>query len=461
MRMLQLEKPSAACRLHIQEDCRKATAMLRVGDRVDLRVRVRAVKKLARWLRWQGNSERGPALVPTATAIEGLLCALRSEPEVAWAAQCALFHVTRCADGAARNVRETPRSTLKRALLNEPSLFPLCLPKQTDSTAAAYTKALRTTVVQDFFSNLQRLSLVDPGYGENVYTEDLEPLRPIWRILGRAFNNVESLKLFAFEDAAFAHVLPHLVLPKLRTLQIVGSCQCSVAQEALVNMIQEHAHNLVELELDVWTEYLRDAEEPLVEVGILPEVRRLYVRAPLPVSWEYLARMCPKLESLTLLLTQDFAVHSIEAIDEAYDDNYHVALEQQARWMYHEIADFSSDLHKRGFRQLATRCKHLREINVEVADISHGYEFSPSEDCFNLRWSRDIRTESDAFTRDRDCNNTARSQLGDLAEMAPDVIDFEEGPTEDQVIAMAAVVMLQVVRLFDDPSLEASFGLRS
>ena len=47
-------------------------------------------------------------LVPVSIILGGLLHALRSVPEVAWTAQCALYHVVRCSVEE-QNVKEAAR----------------------------------------------------------------------------------------------------------------------------------------------------------------------------------------------------------------------------------------------------------------------------------------------------------------------------------------------------------------
>lgn len=475
LRKVQLESPSEACRLHIQEDCRAATAMLRLGDAVDPELRIKAAKKLGRWLRWRRTTAKD--LVPVTTALEGLLWAMRSEPEVAWAAQCALFHAAQCADRADQSVREGTRGTISRLLLNEPTPFPLTLPNLTPRDAENHKRALQTAAVQDFFSQLRALTLVDAGYGDDADCQDLAASMPFCKVLGRSFGSLQELKLLGFEDCAMTLVLPHLAMPKLRSLQLVGACQSAEAQRAILALLNRHGAGLVELELNVWTELLREADDPLADVYTMPKVRRLTVRAPpLRVRWEHLARTFPALEELTFLYDQDFALNSLDVLDASEDPGKQQdLLEKQANWLYRDAALFAQELHMAGFRRLARQCDRLQEIRLAIADSSFGYDVTKPEDRLALCWRREASGRTPFFRRDHARNNAVRAALearsGHLADaaaassLAADAAfayssDSEDEVSEEEALAAGAAVILQVIRYFDDPSLEAEFGLR-
>jgi len=467
IKKVQLEKPSAACGLFIQEDCRAATAMLRQGDVIDIEVRIRAARKLGRWLRWRRTAARG--LVPAATALEGLLWALRSEPEVAYTAQCALYHAARCADGTGQSVREGPRGTVSRLLLSEPTPFPLCLPKLTAAAAETYERAIRSDAVQDFFSQLQKLTLTNPGY-EETDCQALAMFLPFSRIFGRSFHNLRTLKILGFEDCAMMLILPHFSAPRLQSLQIIGACQTVAAQQAILSVLHRHGSNLVELELNVWTEFLCEADEPLVDMAPMPQVKRLTVRAPPSVPWERFARTFPSLEELTFLYEQDFARNSVEVLEDCEDlADLPELLDTHTQWLYRDAVLFARDLHVRGFRRLGKKCERLQEIRLAVADTSYGYDVTPSEDRLTLEWRRDPAALQ-LFRRDDMINSATRTSLEaqraahanaaevEMAEMMED--EFEDlDVTEEQAAAAGAAEMLQVVRFFDDPSLEAEFGI--
>jgi len=468
MRKVQLEKPSAACRLLILEDCRAANALIRLGDFAEVEARVKAVRKLGRWLRWRRTAAKN--LVPVATALEGILWALRSEPEVAWTAQCSLFHAARCADGASQSVREGTRGTISRLLLNEPSPFPLCLPELTPRAAEAYERALRTKVVPDFFSQLQSLTLMDPGYGDDPYCQEVQMFSGFARLLGRSFDNLRSLKILGFEDCAMKLFLPKLVLPKLQSLQVTGACQSAEAQQAILALLHRHGGGLAELELNVWTEFFCEADDPLVDVVVMPQVRRLKVRAPLAVPWERLAGDFPALEELTFLYDQDFAVNSMEVLDDRYDlsEGNWQSLESHAVGLYRDAVSFARDLHARGFLWLAIHCPKLREIRLAMTDTSFGYDITLTEDRLSLCWRRaPSGATSGPFRRDGAINNATRATLeaqGRFDGEESSLEDWKDGHmrvTEEQAAAMGSAVMLHVARFFDDPSLEVQFGLTS
>lgn len=479
MRHLQLNRPSAACRLHILEDCQEAKKLIRLGDAVPVKARLRAVRKLGRWLRWRRNVAKG--LVPAATALEGLLWALRSEPEVAWTAQCTLFHAVRCTDGAGQSVRDGTRGTVSRLLLNEPTPFPFCLPPKAEwdpRTAGRYEEALRTSAVHDFFAQLRGLTLIDPGYGDDIDCEDMDLMQSFARRLGHSLDGLEKLRILGFEDFAMVLILPHLTLPRLESLQITGDCQSEFAQSAITSCLRRRARSLVELELNIWTDFLCEAEDPLVDVGTMPEIRRLAVRAPPPVSWRHFALCFPRLEQLTFLYDQDFALNSMEVLHGCEGQDLEDQLEKHALWTYREAVVFARDLHARGFGQLAKHCKNLKEVRFVVSDTSFGLDVEmPDDERFVLSWQHDDKGRPDhPFPRVAARNNETRSKLAS-ASIAPasnprNVVPWEDSDssddefgeehvevTEERAAAAGASAMLQVVRLFDDPSLEAQLGL--
>lgn len=425
-------------------------------------MRVKAVRKLGRWLRWRRNAKN---LVPVATALEGLLWALRAEPEVAWVAQCSLFHAARCADGVAQSVKEGTRGTISRLLLNEPNPFPLCLPELSLRAAEAYERALRTTLVQDFLVQLQSLALLDPGYGDDPYFGEMQMLSSFAGLLGRSLGNLRTLKILGFEDCAMLTFLPRLVLPRLQTLQITGSLQSAEAQEAILSLLLRHGSNLVDLELNVWTEFFCEADDPIVDAVTMPQVKRLTVRAPLAVPWEHLAQKFPALEELTLLYDRDFAINSVEVMDEYNDllDDQH-SLEIHTVETYRDAVGFARDLHARGFRRLVKECEKLREIRLAMSDTSFCYDMPANEDRLKLCWTRNTSGVGPLFRRDNALNSETRATLEARGRLSEDAAIGYTGDghlrvTEEQAAAAGAVSMLQVLRYFDDPSLEAQFRL--
>lgn len=486
---LQLSRPSAACKVLIQQDCRKATAMLQLGESVSIEERIKAAKKLGWWLRWRRMGTKG--LVPAALALEGLLWALRSEPEVAWTAQCALYHATRCSDGVAQKVSEGPRGTVTRFLLNEPSPFPLYLPKPTKRAIGTYERALKTEVVTDFLTRLKGMTLVDPGYGEETDVDEVtERLASFSRVLGRSLTSLESLTVLGFEDCAMTHVLSKLAVPKLTSLTIMGACHTAQSQEAILSALHRHAATLETLELKIWTEYLCDAVDPFADIGLMPQLKRLTIRGPpLPVPWEHFAECFPQLEELTFLYSQDFARNASEVLDECdHKDEQQEMLQEHSAWLYRDAVVFARDLHKRGFRRMAKQCKNLKEIRLAVIDSSHGYDVAPAEERLGLRWRRDDNPDvKQFFRRDYKTNNDTRDYLQAQAELLESASECsedyqwdyddsddaewwseadeeaelarQEDAYEEAASIAGSAAMLQVVRLFDDPSLEADFGL--
>lgn len=461
MREMHLERPSTSCRLLIREDCRAAAALLKAGPAVDVDVRIKAVRKLGRWLRWRRASAKD--LVPTPMALSGLLCALRSEPEVAWTAQCALFHAARCADADVQGVRMTPRGTLSKLLLNEPSSFPFCLPQVGLGAVEMYDRAFRTTMVRDFISQLRALTLKDPGYGENPEFIDNGRLLAFAKYLGRNLGSLQSLELESFEDAATVLFLPHLHLPNLRSLSLVGACQLEASQRAIITTVRRHGFYLEELVLNVWTDFLYDCEDPLVDLPVLPHVRKLAVRVAPAMGWKDFARKFPSLEELTLLYHQDFAINVADMTESEIElfDGSGPQICQHIDLLYRDVVHFAEDFHwKRGLRRLESCCKNLKVLRFAVADTSRGYDSTPPEEQHAITWVRE--SVFDYFHRDEArCNETRRALERSSWPVGTIARTTEFGYlTEDELMAASASVMLQVIRLFDDPSLEVSIGWR-
>jgi len=485
---LQLARPSAACRVLIQQDCRRLTQLLQSGRNASIKDRIKATKKLGLWLRWRTGSQH----VPTSMVIEGLFLALRSEPEVAWVAQCALFHATKRSDNISHSVSKGTRGTVTRFLLNQPEPFPFYLPKPNKRAVETYERAMQTDAVSDLFSRLRSLTLVDPGYGENTEGDGVtERLSSLAHVMGRNLMSLESLTVLGFEDAAMVNVLSRLSIPKskaapLRSLTVMGACHTASAQKAILTTLNRHAPTLVHLELNVWTEFLSDAVDPLAEIGVMPELKQLTIRAPpLWVPWEHFAECFPNLEELTFLYSQDFARNAVEVLDDCeHPAEQQELLQEHALWLYRDAVLFARDLHKRGFRRLAKQCQSLKEIRLSVIDCSNGYDVTPAEERPGLLWRRNSSPEvSQYFCRDSTTNNITRSRLKAQAELLESTSDFiydhtwgfgdddmewSDSDTEaddmeayEEVASTAgSAAMLQVVRLFDDPSLEADFGLR-
>jgi len=491
---VQMEKPSAACRVIIQNECRRATQLLQMGETVSVEERVKAAKKLGWWLRWRRMGSK--RMVPAGVALEGLLWALRSEPEVAWTAQCALYHATRCSDGVARSVSEGPQGAVARFLLSDPAPFPFYLPRPTKRTLENYARVLKTDVAYDFFMRLKGLTLVDPGYGESAEADDVtRRLKAFSKVLGRSLRSLESLSVLGFEDCAMTSVLSRLALPKLTSLTIMGACHTAEAQQAIVSTLRRHGDRLEQLELNVHTDFLSDAADPLADVGVMPNLKRLTIRAPpLSVPWEHFAECFPALEELTFLYSQDFARNAVSVLHECdHPGEQQDLLRQHARWLYRDAGLFAKDLHERGFARLAKSCERLREIRLAIMDSSNGYDVTPPEERLTLLWRRDMDPAvSQLFRRDAAVNNDARGSLeaqADLLEHAYDygdewwdyddetwafsdsdedydLDDYEyevddEDAMEEAADIASSVVQLQVLRLFDDPSIEADFGLSS
>lgn len=465
MRQVQFDRPSEMCRNLIEEDCRRATSILRQGDSVTMQARIQATKKLGRWLRWQRFASK--SLVPPHMVLEGLLCALRSQPEVAWTAQCALFHAARCAD-LNRNAKE--RETISRILLNETAPFPLCLPDLSPRALNDVQRAMETLVVRSFLDQLKGLTVVDPGYGDDPDFEDVDSYMPFARMFGRSFKSLETLRLLGFEDVAIVLFLPFLNMPNLRTLHIVGALQTPMAQESVVFMINRHSETLEELVLNVWTEFLYDAEDPLVECEVVPNLKRLTVRAPAPVPWEHFATTFPNLEELTFLYDQDFALNSMGLLEEHGEPNSDLMAEH-ASMLYRDAVIFARDLHLRGFRRMERQCKNLQEIRLAVADTSFDNDTPSYDDRMMLAWGRTASTPKTPgrFGRDDAVNNRTRRILTDKSEPAGGWNFAQSGSNsyrfqevnEEQASAGGAAAMLQVMRLFDDPSLERALRMSS
>lgn len=350
-------------------------------------------------------------------------------------------------------------------MLAEPTHFPLLLPRPTAKTADQYERAFRTATVGDFFSRLRALSLVDPGYGH----EGIEICEGFATALGRHAHCVESLKVLGFEDGALALFLPRLAMPRLRMLQIVGNCHTATAQRAVLHMLHRHCAGLEELELNIFCEFLLEAEDPLGDIGICPNVRRLTVRAlaPMPLAWEEFAEKFPALEELTLVYHQDFALNAFEDLEDFDEFIERDFLPQRASSLYHDAVVLARNLHEGGFQRLANECKYLKRIDVTFADTSFGYDMTPSEDRFMIRWNRSYSSASLPFRRDSEQNRVTRSALEQRSH-----VDFHRGlgvdaseedriggVTEEQAMAFGSAMMLQLARHFDDPSLEAQLGV--
>jgi len=465
---IHLDKPSVACRHLIREDCFSASAMLRLGDNVPIRARVFAVKKLSRWLRWPQATKKD--LVPVATALAGLLCALQSEPEVAWAAQCALFHIVRCTVDQIQNVRDATRGKVTRLLLDGNTQFPFCLPELTERAAEAYEQALRNYTVRYFFTQLQALTLIDPGYGDSWETYDLALLGGFAKQLGRSLHSLQSLKVLGFEDCALKLILPHLWMPRLRNLHILGSCQQKQSQRAILTLLQQNGQQLEELELNLCTEFLHEAPDPFSIIEPLPKVKRLTVRAPILAPWDHFGKKCPSLEELTFVYDQDFALNLAQVLEDIESlEEEEEFLGQHTTYVYKDAARFAMRLHALGFRCLAETCPNLKVIRFSLWDNSFGTDTpAPSEEQpLTVSWRRSdnpskLRTRP--FGRCCAANNATRSELKDRAEVPLDPERFDSTEeireiTEEEAMAASAKVMLQVVRWFDDPSLEAELGL--
>jgi len=473
MRRVQLEKPSAACRHLIHEDCRSATALLRLGDSVTMKSRIRSVRKLGRWLRWPQATKKD--LVPFVTILEGLLSALRSEPEVAWAAQCALFHAARCEGSYSAIQGDGVRGTVTRLLSNKNTRFPFCLPRLDEKSAEAYELAMRNPAVRDFVLQLTSAQLIDPGYGDCVNPYDLDLFRSFAEHLGKGLRNLESLEVVGFEDTALAMIMPTLRMPKLRSLHIIGACQTEIAQRAIISAIHRHSAHLEELELNLWTRFLCEADDPIMDIAVLPKVKSLTMQAPpLPVTWEHLADICPNLEELTLLYDQEFSQNAIRVLEECDGEREkEELLARHTLWIYRDAVHFANDLHKHGFSILARRCTKLKTIKLAIADSSTAYDATGAADRMSMSWRCEMvpwtKFRRRRFRRNTKHNNSTRATLearGTWSDMAQEnwvqsdnEDDFAE-VTEEESNAAGARVMFQVLRLFDDPSLEAEFGLR-
>eukprot|EP00435_Cladocopium_sp_Y103_P010507 s2204_g2.t1 len=458
---IQLDKPSVACRHLIREDCISASALLRLGERVSIRARVHAVKKLGRWLRWPQAAKKD--LVPVSIILEGLVHALRSAPEVAWTAQCALFHVVRC-NVEAQNVKEAARGKVARMLLDGNTDFPLCLPELTERAAKAYDAALRVSMVRCFFTQLQSLTLIDPGYGESWETYDTALLGSFAQRLGKSLYSLRSLKVFGFEDCAIKLMLPSLWMPKLRSLKMVGCCQQKQSQKAILTLINRNRSRLEELELNLWTDVI-EAEDPVTELELLPKVTRLSQRVPLLPTWRHFGQLCPLLEELTFVYDQDIALNAAEVLIDVEDPSEEAEmLAERTKYIYRDAVRFAAQLHHGGFEGLAQSCPHLQVIRFKMWDNSFGYNSAPAQEHFSISWRRSENPRR-PFLRNSRENNATRTILEGRAHAVPrrewTEEELEEGRdvTEDEAMAAAAAAMLQVMRCFDDASLEAELGL--
>lgn len=458
---IQLDKPSVACRHLIREDCISASALLRLGERVPIRARVHAVKKLGRWLRWPQAAKKD--LVPVSIILEGLLHALRSAPEVAWTAQCALFHVVRC-NVEAQNVKEAARGKVARMLLDGNTDFPLCLPELTERAAKAYDAALRVSMVRCFFTQLQSLTLIDPGYGESWETYDTALLGSFAQRLGKSLYSLRSLKVFGFEDCAIKLILPSLWMPKLRSLKMVGCCQQKQSQKAILTLINRNRSQLEELELNLWTDVI-EAEDPVTELELLPKVTRLSQRVPLLPTWRHFGQLCPLLEELTFVYDQDIALNAAEVLIDVEDPSEEAEmLAERTKHIYRDAVRFAAQLHAGGFEGLAQSCPHLKVIRFKMWDNSFGYNSAPAQEHFSISWRRSENPRR-PFLRNSHENNATRTILEERAhavhqrEWTEEELEEGRDVTEEEAMAAAAAAMLQVMRCFDDASLEAELGL--
>ncbi|CAJ1437623.1 unnamed protein product [Effrenium voratum] len=462
LRKIQLDRPSVACRHLIHEDVTAAATLLYLGERASVRGRVNAVKKLSRWLRWPHATNKD--LVPVATALEGLLSALRSEPEVAWAAQCALFHVVRCHSARSpHNVKETTRGQVTRLLLEANVPFPFCLPELTERAAEAYETALRASPVRSFFARLKELTLIDPGYGESWQSYDLALFRGFAQRLGKCLVNLRALKVMGFEDCAMKLVLPTLWMPKLRQLHIFGCCQQRQSRAAILSLVNRNRLQLEELELNLWTEFLHEAEDPVLSLEKLPKVKRLSLHVPLLPAWQHFGDLCPLLEELTFVYSQDIALNAARVLVDSEPGEEEEILVNTSTRIYRDAVRFAAQLQSHGFAELAEHCPRLQVIRFKMWDNSFGYDSTAAKEHFTVCWRRSERSRPGrAFLRDADVNNATRATLeAKAAAAAWSEWDEDEGRevTEEEALAAAACVMLQVLRRFDDPSLEAELGL--
>lgn len=359
---------------------------------------------------------------------------------------------------------------MSQLLLDEPSPFSLYLPKPTKRALENYESAVQTDAVSSFFARLEKLILVDPGYGEEMEGGEVgRCMTSFAEVLGRSFESLECLWVHGFEENAMTNFLPRLTVPKLQSLSIMGTCYALSAQEAIVSILQRHSPTLVRLELNIWTKAvdgddpLDDTVDPLAEIGVMPQLKRLTIRAPpLLVKWEHFAECFPALEELTFLYSQDFALHSFEVLDELdHPSNQQEELKRHAPWLYREAVLFARDLHNEGFCLLAQHCGNLQEIRLAVVDSSDGYEVKPAEERTNLLWRRDKAQDSaQHFRRDAETNSRSREALEAKSE-PPGFRVAEDEAIEVAASSAGATAMLEVVRLFDNPSIEADFGLRS
>ncbi|CAK0907155.1 unnamed protein product [Prorocentrum cordatum] len=375
LRQLQFDRPSATCQHLIAEECRRATCLLRQGDAVSTQERIQAAKKLGRWLRWQRFASKG--LVPPHTVLEGLLCALRSQPEVAWTAQCALFHAARVAVVPNRSIREGPRGIITSFLLNEPTPFPLCMPDLSSRSLRDFQRALATAVVRSFFGQMRALTLIDPGYGDDPDREHMYEHLPFARAFGRNFKKVETLEMLGFEDVGIALFLPSMAMPELKCLRIVGALQTPMAQEALVLFLHRHGPRLTELVLNVWTEFLCDADDPLVVCDRMPNVKRLTVRAPPPVPWEHFAATFPNLEEVTFLYDQDLTSPSTVS-----------------PW-WRSTASPSRTSCRRAHFAAVPGCRHLRSGHTPAGAAEAGDAVQATKGCAARGWGHLVRLRCD------------------------------------------------------------------
>ena len=117
-----------------------------------------------------------------------------------------------------------------RLLLESNTDFPLCLPEPTERVANAYDAALRISMVRLFLSQLQALTLIDPGYGESD-SMDTKMLADFAKRLGTSLYNLRSLKIFGFEAqqlrATWSWFAPS---PPCGPVVLVDRCDCCLME---------------------------------------------------------------------------------------------------------------------------------------------------------------------------------------------------------------------------------------
>jgi len=202
----------------------------------------------------------------------------------------------------------------------------------------------------------------------------------------------------------------------------------------------------------------------------LPKVKRLTVRAPILAPWDHFGEKCPSLEELTFVYDHDFALNLAQVLEDIESlEEEEEFLGQHTTYVYKDAARFAMRLHALGFRCLAETCPNLKVIRFSLWDNSFGADTpAPSEEQpLTVSWRRggnSSKLRTRPFGRCSAANNATRSELKDRAEVPLDPERFDSTEeireiTEEEAMAASAKVMLQVVRWFDDPSLEAELGL--